>query len=233
MKLIFETISQSKKSSIELEVLMVDDHPPIIEGYKSILSFNPFGYVLNTTAAFSCESAYHTIVKAKKPFDIVFLDLTLPPFVEKKLNSGGDLIPVIKKHHPNAKIIMLTSRSKAIVLFKVITEYSLNGVLIKSDFESEGLIKAFDIVIKGGTYYSSTVCNHLKVWNKKSKVMDKYNRQIITLLSEGVKTKNFPGILHLSKSAVNKRKANIKQILGVEKGTDEDILKEARKRGLI
>ena len=29
---------------MELQVLMVDDHPPIIEGYKSILSFNSFGY---------------------------------------------------------------------------------------------------------------------------------------------------------------------------------------------
>ncbi|UPT72163.1 MAG: hypothetical protein M0D53_07905 [Flavobacterium sp. JAD_PAG50586_2] len=80
---VFETIDQSEESNIEIEVLMVDDHPPIIEGYKSILSFNSFGYVLNTTEAFNCESAYYAIVEAKKSFDIVFLDLTLPPCLEK------------------------------------------------------------------------------------------------------------------------------------------------------
>ena len=77
---------------MELQVLMVDDHPPIIEGYKSILSFNSFGYRLNTTAAHSCESAYNIITDAKQAFDIVFLDVTLPPFPEKKLNSGEDLV---------------------------------------------------------------------------------------------------------------------------------------------
>ncbi|UPT72164.1 MAG: hypothetical protein M0D53_07910 [Flavobacterium sp. JAD_PAG50586_2] len=113
------------------------------------------------------------------------------------------------------------------------SEYSLNGVLVKSDFQSEELITAFDIVIKGGTYHSHTVCKHKKTWEEKSKVMDNYNRQILTLLSEGVKTKNLPDLLHLSKSAIDKRKAIIKQIFGIDKGTDEDILREARKQGLI
>ena len=63
--------------------------------------------------------------------------------------------------------------------------------------------------------------------------MDNYNRQILLLLSQGIKTKNLPDLLHLSKSAIDKRKAIIKQIFGIDKGTDEDILKEARRQGLI
>ena len=218
---------------MELQVLMVDDHPPIIEGYKSILSFNTYGYVLNTIAAFNCENAFNAIVEEKRSFDVVFLDLTLPPCFEKGLNSGEDLIPVVKKYHPKAKIIMLTSHSESIVLFKIMSEYSLSGVLVKSDFQSEELLTAFNIIVKGGTYYSQTVIKHQKAWNEKSKVMDSYNRQILTLLSEGVKTKNLPDLLHLSKSAIDKRKAIIKQIFGIDKGTDEDILKEARRQGLI
>ena len=218
---------------MELQVLMVDDHPPIIEGYKSILAFNSFGYVLNTKAAHSCEAAYKAITEAENPFDIVFLDVTLPPFPEKKLNSGEDLVPVVKRHHPNAKIIILTSHSESIVLFKIMKEHHLEGILVKSDFKSEELITAFDTVVKGGTYYSDTIVKHQKSWDEKSKVMDSYNRQILLLLSQGVKTKNLPNMLHLSKSAIDKRKAIIKQIFGIDKGTDEDILNEARKQGLI
>lgn len=224
---------QNTEEFRELEVLMVDDHPPIIEGYKSILSFNPFGYILNTTSAFSCEEGYFAIVEAKKSFDIVFLDLTLPPYFEKQLHLGVDLVPVVKEYHPNAKIIVLTSHSEAIILFKIMSENNLNGILVKSDFQSEELIRAFDVVIKGGTYHSQTVIKHKKDWHEKSKVMDRYNRQILTLLSQGVKTKNLPDILHLSKSAIDKRKSIIKQIFGIDKGTDEDILKEARRQGLI
>jgi hypothetical protein len=40
-------------------------------------------------------------------------------------------------------------------------------------------------------------------------------------------------LLNLSISAINKRKAILKQIFGIDKGTDEDILKEARKQGYI
>ena len=218
---------------MELQVLMVDDHPPIIEGYRSILSYNSLGYILNTTAAHSCEAAYNAIFKAENSFDIVFLDLTLPAYPEKNLNTGDDLIPIVRKHHPNSKIVILTSHSESIVLYKIIKEYNPNGLLIKSDFQSQELIEAFDTVIKGKTYFSETVMNHQKSWLEKSKVMDSYNRQILSLLSQGVKTKSLPNLLHLSKSAIDKRKVILKQLLGIDKGNDEDILKEARKQGLI
>lgn len=218
---------------MELQVLMVDDHPPIIEGYKSILSFNPHGYVLNTTAAYSCEAAYNAIVNTQQIFEVVFLDVTLPPYPEKNLKSGEDLIPLVKKYHPQAKIVVLTSHSESILLFRILNEYKPHGLLVKSDFQSEDLLRAFDTVVKGNTFYSQTIIRHQKTWEEKNKVMDNYNRQILLLLSQGVKTKNFPDLLHLSKSAIDKRKAIIKQIFGIDKGTDEDILREARKQGLI
>ncbi len=218
---------------MELQVLMVDDHPPIIEGYRSILAYNSFGYTLNTKTAHSCEEAYNVIFQVKHPFDIVFLDLTLPPFFEKNINTGDDLIPVVRKQHPNAKIVILTSHYESIVLFKIIKEHNPEGLLIKSDFKAEELIKAFDVVVKGGTYFSETVINHQKSWGEKNKVMDSYNRQILSLLAQGVKTKSLPDLLHLSKSAIDKRKAILKQLLGIDKGNDEDVLKEARKQGLI
>ena len=218
---------------MEVQVLMVDDHPPIIEGYRSILAYNSFGYILNTTAAHSCEAAYNAIFQSKYPFDIVFLDLTLPPYFEKNINSGDHLIPIVRKQHPNAKIVILTSHSESIVLYEIIKEHKLEGVLVKSDFHAQELVKAFDVVVKGGTYFSETVINHQKSWGEKKKVMDSYNRQILSLLAQGVKTKSLPDLLHLSKSAIDKRKAILKQLLGIERGNDEDILKEARKQGLI
>lgn len=87
--------------------------------------------------------------------------------------------------------------------------------------------------MKGGRYYSKTIVKLQQSWEEKNKVMDSYNCQILLLLSQGVKTKSIPNLLHLSISAVDKRKAIIKQIFGIEKGTDEDILREARKQGLL
>lgn len=218
---------------MEVNVLMVDDHPPIIEGYKSILSLNTQGYELITTTALSCESAYKLITCVHDSFDIVFLDITLPPFEEKNIHTGEDLIPVVKKYHPKAKIIVLTSHAESILLFKLLNEHHPQGLLIKSDFQSEEFIVAFDIILRGGFYYSTTVINYQKNWKKRDKVLDNYNHQILLLLSQGIKTKSIPALLNLSISAINKRKAILKQIFGIDKGTDEDILKEARKQGYI
>ena len=157
----------------------------------------------------------------------------MPPYIERGITTGDHLIPFVKKQHPNAKIILLTSHSESIVLFQIIKQYQLEGILIKSDFKASELILAFETVVKGGTYFTETVLKHQKSWDEKNKVMDNYNRQIIILLSQGVKTKNLPDLLYLSKSAIDKRKAIIKQLLGIDKGNDEDILKEARKQGLI
>ena len=220
---------------MDLNVLMVDDHLPIIEGYKSILSFNPYGYNLNTVAAYNCEAAYFIITEKLKPiaFDIVLVDVTLPPFQEKNIESGEDLVVLVKKHLPGTKIIMLTSHTESLVIYRILTECQPDGLLVKSDFLSEEFLIAFDTVVKGGKYYSTTVKNQQNEIISSVKTLDSYNRQIIMLLSQGVKTKNFHEYINLSTSAIEKRKAVIKDYFGIIKGTDEDILREARKQGLI
>jgi two-component system response regulator NreC len=218
---------------MEINVLMIDDHPPIIEGYKSILSYNPYGYELNTICAFSCETAFKIITTTTIPFDLVMIDITMPPYLEENLHSGEDLVPLVRKHLPNSKIIILTSHSETFLLKKVLKECNPNGLLVKSDFMAEEFLIAFDAIVKGETYHSSTIRNSKQDLKETVKVWDNYNCQIIMLLAQGIQTKNLPEHLNLSKSAIDKRKAMIKEYFDIEKGTDEDILREARKQGLI
>lgn len=218
---------------MEVTVLMIDDHPPIIEGYKSILSYNPYGYSVNTTAAFNCESAYKVISTTDKTFDLVLIDFTMPPYPEKNIHNGADLVAVIRKHLPDSKVVILTSHSESFLLHKIMNECNPEGLLVKSDFQAEEFLVAFDTIVRGEYYFSSTIQTLKQELLDAAKVLDSYNRQIIMLLSEGIKTKNLPDYLHLSKSAIDKRKVLIKEFFGVEKGTDEDILREARKQGFI
>ena len=218
---------------MHVNLLIVDDHLSIIEGYKSILSYNT-SHTIDTTAATSLEMAYRMITSQPKPtFDVVFIDLTLPEYPEKGLHAGDDLIAVVRQHLPEAKVVILTSHSESILFYRILNESDPDGILIKSDFTSEELLVAFDVIVSGEPYYSSTIIKYKKQLVPANKIFDAYNRQIIQLLSQGVKTKNIQEILHLSKSAVDKRKANIKDMLGIDKGNDEDLIREARKQGLI
>ena len=218
---------------MEVTVLMIDDHPPIIEGYKSILSYNPYGYILDIQTAFSCESAYHLISTTKTPFDVVMIDYTMPPFVEKNIHCGADLVPIIRQYLPKTKIMMLTSHSESLLLLKVLKEGNPEGLLVKSDILADEFLVAFDTIVKGESYFSSTIISLKRELKESDKVLDSYNRQIIMLLSQGIQTKNLPDYLNLSKSAIDKRKVIIKEFFDIEKGTDEDILREARKQGFI
>jgi two-component system response regulator NreC len=218
-----------------LNMLIVDDHAPIIEGYKVILSYNKSGIPIDFKEAYDCESAYKILSNRANfdLFDIVFIDVTLPPYLDKNLNSGDDLVPVIREFMPNAKIVILTSHAESFVLLSILDNCKPNGLLVKSDFTSEEFLVAFEAIVNGENYFSKTVQKHNTKAANNIKVLDNYNRQIITLLSQGIKTKNLHEHLHLSVSAIDKRKVAIKIFFGIEKGTDEDIIREARKQGLI
>lgn len=95
---------------MDISLLMIDDHEMIIEGYKSILSYNKFGHTIAVVAATTCQKAYEIITKPNPiDFAIVFIDITLPAYPEKQIASGDQLIPYVRKHLPNAKIVVLTS----------------------------------------------------------------------------------------------------------------------------
>lgn len=214
------------------KILIIDDHPSMIEGYKTILDYVGEEFVI--TSACDCESAYNAFV-SEKNFDLVFLDINLPPFISDKLRieSGVDLAKIFKTKKTKCKLIILTSHVDAITLYSIVRESCPEGLLVKCDFSSEELITAVKAIISGEKYYSATVRSTLNSVNKQNVFLDSYNRQLILLISSGIKTKNLPNYINLSLSAIDKRKVQIKDFLGINRGSDEDIIREAKRNGLI
>lgn len=221
--------------SKKLNILMIDDHPSMIEGYKSILSFNDLDYEIQVTPAYNCESAYYLItdIQNRLTYDVVFIDLSLPAFPEQKIYSGHDLAALVRLYMPTAKIIIITSHIEAFVLYKIHREIEPEGLLVKSDFSAEELLTAFNQIVAGDKYRSRTVQQNISDLMANDFLLDGYYQQIITLLAQGIKTKNMPEYINITLSAIDKRKAHIKEFFNIEKGSDEDIIKEAKKRGLI
>jgi DNA-binding NarL/FixJ family response regulator len=216
------------------KVLMVDDHKTMLIGYKSILEFNDKNLELDVTFSHDCEDAYNIIMTSdSSPFDLVFLDRSLPPYPDKKIKSGEDLAVLVRKQLPDTKIIMLTSHAEAFVIYDIVHKIRPNGLLIKSDFDGDELLVAFNQILNDETYFSETVTAALKEQIISRGYLDTIDRQIITLLSKGLRNKTIAAELGLSDSAVEKRKVKIKDYLNIYKGNDEDIITECRKLGFI
>ena len=220
---------------MKLKILMIDDHPSMIEGYKIILSYNDFGYEIETTSATDTKSAYEIITKTKKSnaFNVVFLDYSLPPYDAKNIQNGKDLAIIIKKRMPKAKIVILTSHTESILLYDIIRNVEPAGVLVKSDFSAEELLSAFQEIMEGKIYHSQTVKQTIKELTSKKIYLDSFNRQIISLIAQGINTKSIPNHINMSISAIEKRKVVIREYFSIPKGNDEDIIREAKRLGLI
>ncbi|WP_296144999.1 response regulator, partial [uncultured Flavobacterium sp.] len=207
------------------QVLIIDDHAPIIEGYKNMLSFNMEEHALKFEEAKNCETAYILIIDQNLFFDVIYVDISLPPYEKMEINSGEDLIPFIKKYKPESKIIIVTSHTEHFVLYKIFQKLKPQGILIKSDFTPAEFSTAFSEIIAGKEYYSQTIKEAIKKITSPDFYLDNIDMQIIALLSKGIKSKNLIDHLPLGISTIDKRKLRIKDFFFIEKGNDEDIIR--------
>jgi DNA-binding NarL/FixJ family response regulator len=217
-----------------MHLFIVEDHPAMIEGYKGILNAHFNSNILRFTTAYTFEQAYKAVEQAQEAFDVALLDLAMPAYPEQKIFSGEDMAKHINQKFPETKIMFLTSHTEGIVLYNLIRTLNPNAVLVKSDFQSDELVQALNTVNEGENYYSQTARNCLKAVANLYDGLDSYDRRIIFLLTKGIKTKNIPEHLPISLSAVDKRKAKIRLFFDIPKGgTDQDIIKEAQRLGLV
>jgi len=219
-----------------ISILMVDDHPIIIEGYQNVLmATKSEDQILNIETANNCEEAAIMITQASKkyPYDVCFFDISLPGSADGKYASGEDLALLAKKLMPRSKIVILTMFNESFRIHNIIKEIGPDGFLIKSDLTSMELADGFQQILKSPPYYSSTVNNYLKKTVSSDIYVDDINRKILHLLSKGIKTKSLNEYIDISTSAIEKRKKQLKVLFSVYDGKDETLLKEAREKGYL
>lgn len=216
---------------------MIDDHPIIIEGYQNTLLFTKKdSQELLIDIANNCDEAVSLINKSAEtqfPYDVLFVDISLPPSTDGSMSSGEDLAEYARKVLPSAKIIILTMFNEPFRIHNIIKTIDPEGFLIKSDLTSSELASAFQAVLNNPPFYSGTVNSYFRKTITSDIVIDDKNRKILHLLSQGIKTKNLVSHLDISLSAIEKRKKQLREIFDVTDGQDETLLKEARKKGFV
>lgn len=221
----------------KLNILMVDDHPMIIEGYQNtLLATKNEDQELAIDIASTCDMANEMMlasIKHQNPYDILFVDIKLPPSKDGKITSGEDLAKIAREMLPDAKVIILTMFNESYRIHNILKTINPDGFLIKSDLTSNELAKAFQSILINPPYYSSTVNGFVRQSITSDIYVDDKNRRILHLLSQGIKTKNLAEHMNLSLSAVEKRKKHLKQLFKIEDGQDESLIKEAKKKGFL
>jgi len=219
----------------KMNILMVDDHPFIIEGYKNAInSYKPSEYEFFITQGNDCKSGYDIITDPNiAPFDIAFFDISMPTYEEQNIFSGEDLAKLIKEVMPECKVILLTMHTELIKMNSIIKTINPNGLVIKNDLTFDELLNAFDKILNNENYYSQSVVKFISQSHYDNLEIDAFDKQILYQLSKGTKTKDIPNFVPLALSAVESRKLNLKEMLEIKGGSDIELVTEAKKKGLL
>jgi DNA-binding NarL/FixJ family response regulator len=211
-------------------ILIVDDHEVVIEGIKSALrgrkEFVVVGEASNGRQA-------EELVESTRP-DIIIMDISMPEM------DGVEATKRIKDLYPETRIIIYTMFSNdeyVIELFKA----GISGYVLKQDPFSD-LIRAFDAVKAGGSYFSTKapkiLSDYLKTLDEglrgRQNTLESLSireREIFKLLADGKSIKEVGSELCISPKTVESHKYNIMAKLGAQSVTE--LTKIAIKQKLI
>lgn len=132
-----------------IRVLLVDDHPVVVEGMRALLDREADLEVI-ATATSGTETL--AAARATQP-DIVLLDLRIAP------PSGPDLITAINEVASEAKVVILTSFSDDADLIGTISA-GARGYMLKGS-PVDGVIEAIRQVHRGESYIESSLSGRL------------------------------------------------------------------------
>ena len=225
-----------KSNNSKRTILIVDDHPINVDGYQTILSNIESNKEAEYLIAFDCEQAYNTINNnhlVDNTIDFAFIDVSLPPYEEKKIFSGSDIAMLIRKLFPLCKIIIISMHKEPLWVNQIYKSVNPEGFIAKSDINYKCFPEIFQSIEKNEVYLSQSIKLSQKIMIQKNINWDDNDSKILQLIAQGIKMINLPDFIPLSLSSIEKRKANIKKQLILNSGSDKELIDIAKKLGFI
>ncbi len=206
------------KKTKRIRVLLADDHPVVREGLRACLA---------ECRRIECvgEAADGLEVVAKvdtlRP-DLVLMDVSLPRL------SGLEATERIRRGHPEVQILALTAHKNPEYVQRMVTA-GARGYVMK-DSAPDDLLKAIETVHAGGAYFSPGVVTDLiedlssgatRTPGKAAGQLSGRERQVLTLIAEGMSNKEMGSALGVSVRTVETHrerlmgKLNIRTVAGL------------------
>ncbi len=219
-------MKKDKPSKIRL--LLVDDHPIVLDGIKSHLCAQPEFEVVGDAA-----NGQEALRKAKLTLpDVVLMDISMPHM------NGLEAIGHLRKQVPNAKILILTMHESKEYIAQVVRS-GARGYLLKDSAPAE-LVGAIKAVHAGEVYFSPSVSKVLvqEMTNNASGTLDgppqqpltDREREVLSLIAEGLLNKQIADKLGIGVRTIETHRERIMRKLDIH--TVAGLTKYAISRGM-
>jgi len=205
-----------------MRVLIVDDHPIVASGCRTVLADEPEIVLLEAADAESAERVFVT----EHP-DICVIDINLPTV------SGFELARRILAHSASARIIMFSMNDDPVFVARAI-EIGAKGYVAKTG-DPNDLVEAIREVGKGGVYLPPAIARSIAfagpavARNPLSKLNSR-EMEILRLLSAGKSLSEIAWLVHSPYKTVANTSSIIRQKLGVR--TSAELVRLAIESGV-
>jgi DNA-binding NarL/FixJ family response regulator len=205
-----EAVQDTLKSTTR--VLIVDDHPVVVSGCRSLFASDPSVKIEEAGDARSGHRAY-----LQKQPDVTVLDIKLPDV------SGFELLRRIRKDDPAAKIIMFSMNNDPAFVVRAI-EMGAQGYISKCD-DPKLFVKAVRRVAAGEKFISPSLAQAVTfagaaIKANPSAQMSARELEILRLLGRGDKIVEVADVLGISYKTVANTTSLLKQKLGAKNHSD-------------
>ncbi|MEG6509025.1 response regulator transcription factor [Methyloligella sp. 2.7D] len=192
------------------EVLIIDDHPIVLEGTKQLLKF---AGVKGIVQSHSLAEGFR-LYRAKKP-DVIIVDLAL----RTGALGGLSFIRRLRLHDRRTPILVFSMHNDPFIVSRAL-KIGANGYILK-DTPSDEILTAFDRVRQGGPYLSHAIASEVAFLEAKGNTANPLRNisvrelQILSLIAEGKPYAEIADELHVSYKTVANTCGQLKTKLGV------------------
>lgn len=197
------------KERTKTNILIVDDHPMMREGLRSVINRQPDMTVCGE--AENARQAMHAVQKLSP--DLALVDITLPG------KSGLELVKDLKALRPGLKILAISLHDESLYAERMLRA-GASGYITKQQPPDE-LVKAISQVLHKGVYVSSEMSDSLlrrfSTQNRPTalptEALTDREFEIMHLFGEARTSREIAHRLHLSPKTVAVHAANIRRKL--------------------
>lgn len=160
-----------------MKVLIVDDHPIVVSGFKALLEGEGSIEVLEASSSAAAEQAV-----VSQPADIAVVDINLPGI------SGFELARRMIERNPAAKVLMFSMNDDPVFVAQAM-DAGAKGFVSKND-NPINMLKAIRTVVEGGTAWPPGMAERIAHLNERSSagashVLSTREQEILRLLAKG------------------------------------------------
>ena len=193
-------------------IFLVDDHPVVRDGLRSIIGEEPDLVVCGEAADAPSTRAF----LAAKSADLVLLDLSLGR------DSGMELLKDIVTLYPAVPVLVVSMHEESVYAERVLRA-GARGYLTKAE-TSQSLLSAIRRVLAGKAFVSETVMTSIVTKMTRGEQADEVierlsdrELQVFDLIGQGLSAAEIAEQMHVSIKSVQKYLARAKEKFGVVK----------------